>query len=257
MTAPRKIDAAQKSVSEQSNRLKAKTAMAIALLGWLLISFNLNAVIFSSFPVKLAIPEWQLNLIATLLSTSPSLLIGATLITIALVFNPEERILKDWNLKVAHAASWFAIVLLLIIPLQFYLGYRVLKKQTNSALESISKLKTMEARFRALNSEAEMRLYVASLPNPPNLPAKFDADFPVVKKRVTENIQIQVNTASENVNIQRNEATQVFLKEAIRNTAQAILMSAAFSALAGLSPWSRNAITKFFAKLMLSGRSAD
>ena len=222
-----------------------------------MIGFSLNTIIFNSLPLKLATPEWQLNLIASLLSASTFLLIGATLITLALVFNPEERILKDWNLTAARSASLFAIVLLLIIPLQFYLGSVSLRKQANSALESINKLKTTVAAIKNLNSEAELRLYAASLPDAPNLPAKFDAEFPVIKQRAIDNIQAQINNATENLSTRKIEATQVFLKEAIRNTAQAILASAAFSALASLNPRSRNAITKMFAKLMTSGRSAD
>ena len=239
------------------NRLKAKTALTIATIGWLMIGFSLNTIIFNSLPLKLATPEWQLNLIASLLSASTFLLIGATLITLALVFNPEERILKDWNLTAARSASLFAIVLLLIIPLQFYLGSISLRKQASSALESINKLKTTVAAIKSLNSEAELRLYAASLPDAPNLPAKFDAEFPVIKQRAIDNIQAQINNATENLSTRKIEATQVFLKEAIRNTAQAILASAAFSALASLNPRSRNAITKMFAKLMTSGRSAD
>jgi hypothetical protein len=249
--------AAIDSDSAGRNRLKAKTALTIATIGWLMIGFSLNTIIFNSFPLRIATPEWQLNLIASLLSSSTFLLIGATLITLALVFNPEERILKDWNLTAARSASLFAIVLLLIIPLQFYLGSISLRKQTNSALESINRLKTTVAAIKSLNSEAELRQYAASLPNPPTLPAKFDANFPVIKERAIAYIQAQVNGATENLNSRQIEATQIFLKEAIRNTAQAILLSAAFSALASLNPRSRNAITKVFAKLMISGRSAD
>ncbi|MEI6616640.1 MAG: hypothetical protein WCL59_08695, partial [Cyanobium sp. ELA507] len=83
--------AAIDSDSAGRNRLKAKTALTIATIGWLMIGFSLNTIIFNSFPLRLATPEWQLNLIASLLSSSTFLLIGATLITLALVFNPEER----------------------------------------------------------------------------------------------------------------------------------------------------------------------
>jgi len=245
------------SDSPVRNRLNVKTALTIATIGWLMIGFSLNTIIFNSFPLKLATPEWQLNLIASLLSSSASLLIGATLITLALVFNPDERILNDWNLTVDRSASLFAIVLLLIIPLQFYLGSITLSKQANSALESINKLKTSLAAIKNLNSEAELRLYAASLPDPPALPAKFDAEFPVIKKRITDNTQAQINSAIENLNIRKSEATQIFLKEAIRNSAQAILSSAAFSALASLNPRSRNAITKFFSKSMIAVRTDD
>jgi hypothetical protein len=232
--------------SEARSRLNAKTAETIAILGWLLIGFNLNAMIFNSFPVKLAIPEWQLGQIAALISASPFILIGATLITLSLLFNPEAQILKDWNLTVARAASWLAVVLLLIIPLQFYLGSRAINNQTKTTEEAINKLKTIAKGISALNSEDELRLYVASLPNAPALPAKFDAAFPVIKQRAIENIQAQINTGIENSKLQKSQSVQIFLKEAIRNTAQAILMATAFSVLAALNSRSPNAITRLF-----------
>jgi len=250
MSSAEEIHSIHESSSEGRSRLKAKTAVTIAIIGWLLIAFNLNAIIFSSFPLKLATPEWQLNLIASLITASPSLLIGATLVALALVFDHSAQILKDWNLTVARAASWFAIVLVLIIPLQFYLGSRALKNRANSSTEAINKLKTIVKGISAVNSEADLRAYVASLPNAPALPAKFDAAFPVIKQRAIDNIKAQINAGSENTALQKSEALQVFLKEAIRNTSLAILMAAAFSALAALNSRATNAITKLFTSLL-------
>ena len=249
MSAVEELHLIHESDSERRRRLKAKTAVAIAMIGWLLIAFNLNAIIFGSFPLKLATPEWQLNLIAALITASPSLLIGATLVALALVFDHSVQILKDWNLTVARAASWFAVVLVLLIPLQFYIGSRVLKNRTNSSTEAINKLKSIVKGISAVNSEAELRAYVASLPNAPALPAKFDAAFPVIKQRSIENIQAQINAGSENTALQKSESLQVFLKDAIRNTSLAILMAAAFSALAALHSRATNAITRFFQSL--------
>jgi hypothetical protein len=249
MPAVEELDLIYESDSERRSRLNGKTAVTIAMIGWLLIAFNLNAIIFSSFPLKLATPEWQLNLIAALITASPSLLIGATLVALALVFDHSAQILKDWNLTVARAASWFAVVLVLLIPLQFFLGYRVLKNRTNSSTEAINKLKTIVKGISAVNSEAELRAYVASLPNAPALPAKFDAAFPVIKERAIDNIKAQINAGSENTALQQSESLQVFLKEAIRNTSLAILMAAAFSALAALHSRSTNAMTSFFQSL--------
>jgi hypothetical protein len=41
---------------------------------------------------------------------------------------------------------------------------------------------TIAKGISAVNSEAELRAYVASPPNAPALPAKFDAAFPVIKQ---------------------------------------------------------------------------
>ena len=250
MSSAEEMHSIFESGTEWRRQLKVKTAVTIAVIGWLLIGFSLNAIIFSSFPLKLATPEWQLNLIAGLISSSPSLLIGATLVALSLVFDPAAQVLKDWNLTVARAAAWFAIVLMLIIPLQFYLGLRALQNRTETSSEAISKLKSIVTGISAAKSEAELRLYVASLPNAPALPAKFDAAFPVIKQRAIGNIQAQINTGTENIKLQKSEALQIFLKEAIRNSAQAILMAAAFSALASLNSKATNSITRIFANLL-------
>jgi hypothetical protein len=71
--------------------LNVKATLAIATIGWLIIGFTLNTFIFNSFPVKLATPEWQLNLIAGLLSSSTSLLIGAALVALALALIQEKK----------------------------------------------------------------------------------------------------------------------------------------------------------------------
>jgi hypothetical protein len=72
----------------------------------------------------------------------------------------------------------------------------------------------------------------------------------VIQQRAIENITAQINTAQNNLETQKSQALQVFLKEAIRNTAQAILMAAAFSALANLSIGTNNAVTRFFCSLL-------
>ena len=142
-----------------------RATLAIAAIGWLMIGFTLNTLIFSSFPVKLATPEWQLNLIAGLLSSSTSLLIGATLEALALALNPREKTLQAWNLTVCRLAAWLVILLVLIIPLQFFVGSRVLKNQSNAVFEGISKLKTISKEIGTLKTENELRAYVASLPD--------------------------------------------------------------------------------------------
>jgi len=233
-----------------SRRLKEKAASTIAVIGWLLIGSSLNAIVFNSFPLKLATPEWQLSLIAALITSSTSLLVGATLIILSLVFNPKDKILQNWNLTVTRLASWLVIVLVLSIPLQYYLGSRAIKNQTNSSYEAIKNLRSIARGISAVKSENDLRLYVASLPNAPTLPAKFDAAFPVIKQRAIENIQAQINKATENTELQKSQATQVFLKEAIRNTAQAIMMAAAFSALAAFNTRTTNAVTKLFTHLL-------
>jgi hypothetical protein len=216
----------------------------------LIIGSALNTIIFNSFPLNLSTPEWYLSLIAALISSGFPFLVGAVLIALALLFNPKENILQKWQLMVIRLAGLFAILMVLVIPLQFFLGSRALNGQTIRAFEAINNLKGIVTRISAINSEPELRVYAASLPNAPALPAKFDAAFPVIQQRAIANIKAQINAAQNNLEIQKSQALQVFLKEAIRNTAQAILMAAAFSALANLSSGTNNVVTRFFCSLL-------
>ena len=234
------------SDSDRRKRLWLKTSFAVAIVGWLIIGSTLNTIIFNSFPLKLATPEWQLSLIAALLSSGFAFLVGAVLIALALLFNPKEQVLQKWQRIVSRLSGFFVILLVLMIPLQFFLGSRALNSQTIKTFEAINNLKGVVKGISAVNSEPELRAYVASLPNPPALPAKFDAAFPVIKQRAIDNISAQINAATYNIDIQKSQALQVFLKEGIRNTVQAVLMAAAFSVMANLSGKAGNVVTKFF-----------
>jgi hypothetical protein len=234
------------SDSDRRKRLWFKTSFAVAIVGWLIIGSTLNTIIFNSFPLKLATPEWQLSLIAALLSSGFAFLVGAVLIALALLFNPKEQVLQKWQRIVSRLSGFFVILLVLMIPLQFFLGSRALNSQTIKTFEAINNLKGVAKGISAVNSEPELRAYVASLPNPPALPAKFDAAFPVIKQRAIDNISAQINTATYNIDIQKSQALQMFLKEGIRNTVQAVLMAAAFSVMANLSGKAGNVVTKFF-----------
>lgn len=147
-------------------------------------------------------------------------------------------------------AAWLAVLMLVIIPLQFILGLRALNQQTIPAAQAIAKLKDIAKGINNVNSEPELRAYVASLPNPPALPSKFDAAFPVIKERAIQNINAQINATANNAELQKSQALQVFLKEAVRNTAQAILMATAFSVLANLSGRASNIVTRFIYSLV-------
>jgi hypothetical protein len=245
MTAE-EIELLSESDSDRRKRLWLKTSFAVAIVGWLIIGSTLNTIIFNSFPLKLATPEWQLSLIAALLSSGFAFLVGAVLIALALLFNPKEQVLQKWQHMVSRLSGFFVILLVLMIPLQFFLGSRSLNSQTINTFEAINNLKGVAKGISAVNSEPELRAYVASLPNPPALPAKFDAAFPVIKQRAIENISAQINAATYNIDIQKSLALQVFLKEGIRNTVQAVLMAAAFSVMANLSGKTGNAVTRFF-----------
>lgn len=235
------------SNSSRRSLLRSESSFALALLGWLIIGSTLNGMIFNSLPIKLTMPEWQLSLIGLLLNSTFPLLVGISLIVFAQFLNLNDQTLQRWKLLAARFAALFAVLLVLIIPLQFFLGQRILKQQATSTDEAVNNLQEIARRISDLNSEEQLRVYVDSLPNPISLPAKFDAAFPVIKNRAIENIKAQINAINNNAQLQKTEALQTFLKEAIRNAAHAILTATAFSIVDSVAGGSGNKVTRFLA----------
>jgi hypothetical protein len=234
----------------QRSLLRSKSSIALALLGWLTIGSTLNSIIFNSLPIKLAMPDWQLSLIGSLLNSSFPLLIGVSLIVFAQFLNLKDQTLQHWKLMAGRFASLYALLLVLMIPLQIFPGQSLLRQQTIPTTEAVNNLQRIIWRINALNSERELRVYVASLSNPPSLPDKFDATFPEIKNRAIENIKAQIRTINNNTQLQKSQALQTFFKEAMRNAIHAILMATAFSVLANLVGGVHNKVTRFFTALV-------
>jgi len=121
------------SDSDRRQLLWSKTSIALGVLGWLIIGSTLNTIIFNSFPLKLASSEWLLALIASLLSSSFAFLVGAALISLALLFDSDDQVLQKWQHIVSRLAGWFAILSVVMFPLQFFLGALALKRKAISA----------------------------------------------------------------------------------------------------------------------------
>jgi hypothetical protein len=143
-------------------------------------------------------------------------LIGATLIIITQLFNTQERILRKWQILISRLAALFTILLLLIIPLQFALGSRALRQQSIPVTQEINKLKGVVDKISGMNSEPELRAFLASLPDTPALPDKFNAPFPVIKKRSIDNLKASINLATNNADLQKTQRIKTFLKEAAK-----------------------------------------
>ena len=107
----------------------------IAIAGWVVVASTINSMIFSALPILLPSPEWQLSLIGTFLSSSIPLLIGSVLVCIGSAFNHRDHRLKKWRNSITAFSAAFSIALVVILPLQFYCGKRVLDRQAMQGLD--------------------------------------------------------------------------------------------------------------------------
>jgi hypothetical protein len=231
-------------------KLRAGLPVALGIVGWLLIASSLNTILFAILPLRLTQPGWQLALVGIILTTSMNLLIGAGFICLVPMIGTQARIAEYWFGLIGRSSSWFALLLLLLIPLQFHAGFRALANQNDADKTAVKNLERFQFRIRQSNSEAELRSYVASLPTAPMLPAVFDSPFPVIRQRAVDNLQNQINAATTLRKQQEANRLQQFLKEVTRNSVQAILMALAFASIGHVDPRHRNPVTRVLRRLL-------
>jgi hypothetical protein len=210
------------------SRLKPLTARSIAVAGVAMMAASLNSLIFAILPLQLISPDWLLRFISALLASSLQLLVGIVVLLIARVFNSRDLKLAKRVNWFEKAARWWGILLLLTIPLQIYAGTTTIEKQEAFQTKSIAQMRRIIQTFKSANDESELRSYVASLPNPPTLPPRFDAPFPAIKDRVLTNLNAKLNLALNEQNQINPKRWQSFIADALRNGIQAALLGVAF-----------------------------
>ena len=125
-------------------------------------------------------------------------------------------------------------MLLVLIPIQIFSGIKALQARTQSILGEVIDLKNIIKGIRSTGNEVELRAFMASLPNPPKLPARFDAPFSVIKGNAILNLEGTVNRALNDMETQKRNNLQVLIVEGARNSIQFLLLSAGFAMVAGL-----------------------
>jgi len=198
--------------------------VGVVLLGSFLVGL-INAA-----PPRLLDPAWQLNLIGLLLGSGGIALIGALLICLARLFNLSDSKLQKRAQFVRNAATWVAIGWFLLIPLQLFLGVRLINSKSSEEIQQIQSLERIAKAVRDANSEFELRQAMAQIPNQPPLPP-LTVPLMVAKSNLLAQFQKTVNTAKNNQDLGSSNRLQVWMKEAFRNSLQSLLLSLGFLAI--------------------------
>jgi hypothetical protein len=180
-------------------------------------------------------PEWQLRLISGILGSCAILLIGTLLVCGAPFLNTRNEKLLQRAKFLRLASGWFAVILLVLIPFQFYSAHRATGAVQSSENEAIQLVKRIVQGIKASDNEAELRSFLASLPTPPPVPAKFEAPFPEIKKRLLTNFEGRLNALNYQAGLLRTQRLEKFIADATRNSVQALLMAIAFTGIAAES----------------------
>jgi hypothetical protein len=235
------------------NRLKPLTGRSLAVGGLALMAASLNSLVFALFPFQLTSPDWLLRVINALLASSLQLLVGILVLLVARVFNGRDLKLAKRLAWIEKAANWWAILMLLTIPLQIYAGITSIEQREANANKNIMQMRQTIEMIKTAADEPQLRRVAAgnpSLPSQlspttlPTLPPQLDAAFPVVKDRMVANLNAKLNAAL-NESLRLNpQHWQSFFADAIRNGIQASLLATAFFK-----------ITKYHDKVQIRSRS--
>jgi len=223
----------QPSLTSRQPSLWKEGSLYLVLGGWTVILSALSSFIFAILPLKLGQPVWQLNAISALLGISANILIGSLLILIARLFNYKDSQLKKNETLIRKLSGFIAVLMLVLIPFSLFAGSRAIKANEVASKIALKEWKQQLETVQSLSSEADIRSWAASLPEPPRLPAVFDAPFPVIKKRMVENLSGKINSVQNEIESNFRRQWNGFLPDFARNSIQALLMAMAFTGLSG------------------------
>lgn len=226
----------------------------IALGGWALIGSALNIIIFSSLPLKLIQPEWQLQLISNVLGNSNTILLGSLLVCGAVLLNLESAVLRKRSEQLRWFAGWFAILLIIIVPLQLYSGIKSMRAVESFENQQLGQLQKVIQGLKSTNNESELRTFVAGLPTPPELPATLNAPFLEIKERALNNLTSELNKARYQVDEQRLQRWETFIGQSARNSIQAVFMALAFNGIALSRSGNPTLLQSLLRRIGLNGR---
>ena len=198
--------------------------VGLTLLGTFLVSW-INAL-----PLRFADASWQLSFISLLLSSGAMALLGFLLVCLARLFNPADRQITRRTLLLRTLASWIALGWVLLIPLQLFIGMRLINTQASNEIEAIRKLEAVAGAVRNASSEAELRAALRQMPNQPLL-APLTVPLEVGKANVLAEFRKSINAAKNRQQEGSSTRWQTWMREAFRNSLQSLLLALGFLAI--------------------------
>jgi len=222
-------------VSDEDARretLKQTWADGARYIHWVGIAFLASFLIplFNVLPLRFADSSWQLNTISLITGGGMGALMGTLLVSVAQLFNVGDRQLQKRAILVRTLASWVALGWLLLIPLQLFIGVRLINRQQADEVAQIQNVQRIARSVRNATSEAELRAAMAKLPGVPPLP-RLSIPLDVAKANLLAQLQKDINTFENRQSERSSNRWQTWMKEVLRNALQSIALAAGFLAI--------------------------
>ena len=215
---------------------RRSTTFALSRMLWtgglvLLGTFS-TAVVFSAFPVQLMRPEWQLKMVASLLGSGVTALIGALFAQLSvLVEKSRNNPGKEGAHLISKLAGFVAIGYLLLVPAQMAAGFGLLRQTAEQEKQPRIQWGKFRSRIQATETEAQLREFLSQLPNPPTLPANIGSSLQEFKQNLIADIDARFAARATQLEKAQSERFQNYLLETARGVIESLLLAAGFWAI--------------------------
>jgi hypothetical protein len=213
-------------------RIRKEAAQAFSVVGLISIGLGLVMLVFSSLPVRVMDPAWQLQLSGALTGAGFSLLIGTLLICTASAFSGASKPTHGNVKLLRNICTWVAILYLVLIPIQLYAGVRVLQQKSSEEGRTQAAWKKFKRQLEATSSEQELRALLGKLAQPINLPPKLNQPFLAFKQTIVAQADSRFNALIFQTDQARAKRLQDFIGEAANNCLKSLLFATGFAAFA-------------------------
>jgi hypothetical protein len=189
-----------------SQRFEQRAAAnSLFWMGAALIGLFAVTVLAGMLPVGLLLPAWQVKMSALIISAAPFAAIGAILILLAHQLDDDSDELEKWVRRLRLWSVPVAIGFFLLIPLQTYNGYRLVRIASGQDQQSVGQLQKNLAAIQSAQNEDQFRAAVSQIPGaPPNL-GKLNIPLPQAKQRIADQLSGQIKKL-DNLAEERNAA---------------------------------------------------
>lgn len=210
---------------------QAWIARSLSIGGLALLAFTLVPVLFAALPPRPTAPDWVLQLLRALLGASPSLLVGALLVTVAQLFDPYNLDLRQRADRLGGLSRWFGLTLLMMVLLLPLLGWQGLRAQDAQERQAIEALRGHLAALQASRTAPELRDAAAAVPDAEALPAFEAPEFAATRRRAVEALQMRINRSANSLDESSASRLKMLLAQSLRDGLQAVAMALAFLAI--------------------------
>lgn len=215
---------------------RRSSSFALSRMLWIgslvLLGTSTTTIVFSAFPFQPIRPEWQMKMVATLLGSGVTGLIGALFAQLSFLADRSRNNPRKKGVQlIRKLAGFVAIGYLLLVPIQMVAGFSLLRQTAQQENQPKIQWGKFRSRILATESEAELREFLAQLPNPTSLPENLGSSLQQFKQNLITDIDARFAARATEIQKAQAERFKNFLLETARGIIQSLLFAAGFLAI--------------------------